>query len=344
MRVAVINSQTPFMSGRAERLADDLCEALARHGHSTELVRIPFACTPVEAVVDQMLAVRLVRLDNTDRAIALSFPSYFVPHDDKVVWLQRQFRPAYEPDGAADAGRSRTPAARNVCSAVREADRSYLGEATRLHTDSAARSDRLRRDLGLSSELLYAPLCDPDVYRCDEYGDYMLALGPIAADGPGRLAVAAIGRTGSAMRLLIIGSPGGRDDLSALRQLAREGALEDRIELIRAPIDDAERVRLLAGARAVLCIDDPDEPCGQHILAAFQSHKPAVVLQSEHAAVDLVRDGVSGRVAASSAELADAIDELAEDAGLAERYGDAGFRQLQTAEISWETVVRELTR
>jgi glycosyltransferase involved in cell wall biosynthesis len=344
MRVAVVNTQTPFEPGRTDWVADRLCEALQEHGHATDLVRIPFTQTPPEVIVDQMLAVRLIRLANVDRAVALAFPSYFLPHGDKVVWLVNQFRQAYDGWGTPPNALPHTALGRHVRSAVQAADHAYLAEATRIYAPSAADRHRLSSHLGLASEVLYPPLRDPQFYRCDAYGDYVLALGSITANNPQRLAVAAMGLTQSAARLVIAGPPESPDSLSALRQLAIERGVEDRIEFMPERIDDAERVRLIAGCRAVLCLPSPEDSCTHVVLEAFQSQKSVVTFTEPGDVLELVRDGLNGRVAASVPALAAAVDELAEDPALAQRYGDAAFRQLHSAGISWETVVRELTR
>jgi glycosyltransferase involved in cell wall biosynthesis len=344
MRIAVVDTQTLFASGPLDWLADRLCEALQQHGHPTELVRIPFCHTPPELVVDQMLAVRLMRLENVDRAIALSFPACFLPHDDKVVWLLRQFRQAYERLGAPRQELPNTALGRSVRSAVHAADRAYLAEATRIHTPSAVASRQLSHRSGLTSDVLYPPLRNPDSYRCDEYGDYLLFLGRITADAGQRVAVAAMSLAQSQARLVLAGPLDSGDDLSALRELARELGVENRVEFIPERIGDAERVALLASARAVLWLPCGEDACVQVALEAFQSHKPVIVFADAGQDVELVCDELSGRVSASVAELAAAVDVLTGDAALAKRYGDAAFHQLEDSDISWETVVRELTR
>jgi glycosyltransferase involved in cell wall biosynthesis len=344
MRVAVVNTHTPFEPGRADWVADRLCEALQDHGHATDLVRIPFSQEPPEQIVDQMLAVRLIRLSNVDRAIALGFPSYFVPHGDKVVWLLNQFRPAYDGWGEPRHELPQTALGRHVRSAVQAADHAYLADATRIYAPSAAARERLRGQLGLVSDVLYPPLRDAQPYRCDEYGDYVLALGPITANNPQRRAVAAMSVAHSAARLVIAGPPDNPDSLSALRQLAIERGVEDRVEFMPHRMGDAERVRLLAGCRAVLCLPSPEDSCAQVALEAFQSYKSVVTFSEAGEVLEFVRDGLNGRVATSVPALAAAVDELAEDPALAQRYGDAAFRQLHSSGISWETVVRELTR
>lgn len=344
MRVAVVNTHTPFEPGRADWVADRLCEALQDHGHATDLVRIPFCQEPPEQIVDQMLAVRLIRLANVDRTIALGFPSYFVPHRDKIVWLLSQFRPAYDGGGEPRHELPHTAIGRHVRSAVQAADHAYLTEATRIYAPSTAVRHRLRGQLGLASEVLYPPLRDAQLYRCDKYGDYVLALGSITADDSQRRAVAAMSVAHSAARLVIAGPPDNPDSLSALRELAIERGVEDRVEFMPHRIDNAERVRLLAGCRAVLILPSPGDSCAHVALEAFQSYKSVVAFSEGGEVLEFVRDGLNGRVAASVPALAAAVDELAQDPALAQRYGDAAFRQLHSYGISWDTVVRELTR
>src|SRR6185369_9522660 len=96
MRVAVLNNWAPFVAGGAEHLADALVRKLAEYGHEAMLVRLPFAWQPPAKVLDHMLAARCLRLPNVDRAVCLKFPAWFVPHENKVLWLVHQFRQAYD--------------------------------------------------------------------------------------------------------------------------------------------------------------------------------------------------------------------------------------------------------
>ena len=343
MRVAVVNTHTPFEPGRADWVADRLCEELTDYGHATDLIRIPFSQEPPEQIVDQMLAVRLIRLSNADRAVALGFPSYFVRHGNKVVWLLNQFRPAYDTGGESHH-LPETALGRHVRSAVQAADHAYLAEATRIYAPSAAARQRLRGQLGLVSDVLYPPLRDAQPYRCDLYGDYVLALGPLTANNPQRRAVAAMSVAHSAARLVMAGPPDNPDSLLALRQLAVERGVEHRVEFMPHPVGGAERVRLLARCRAVLCLPSPEDTCAEIALEAFQSYKSVITFSEAAEVLEFVRDGLNGRVTTSVPALAAAVDELTRDPALAQRYGDAAFREVQRFGISWETVVRELTR
>jgi hypothetical protein len=159
VKIAVVDSQTLFGSSGDTWLAARLAEALREHGHLAQLVRIPFSDAATQAVVDQMLAVRLIHLENVDRVIGLGFPAYFVAHDDKIVWMLR------DPDdlpGTARQALSDTTLGRSVRAAVLAAERAYLGEARRIYVRSSSAGERLNDYLGLPSQFLAPPLRDAD--------------------------------------------------------------------------------------------------------------------------------------------------------------------------------------
>src|SRR3712207_437451 len=96
MDIAVCGAQVPFTRGGAELHIENLCAALGAAGHRAELVRLPTAWDK-DRVFDSALAWRMVPLD-VDLVVATNFPSYFVRHSNKVVWLFHQHRGFY--DGA----------------------------------------------------------------------------------------------------------------------------------------------------------------------------------------------------------------------------------------------------
>jgi len=71
--------------------------------------RIPFRWDPPEKILESILACRLMRLPNVDRVIAFKFPAYFLPHDNKILWLVHQFRQAYDLWGTPYQGMASTP-------------------------------------------------------------------------------------------------------------------------------------------------------------------------------------------------------------------------------------------
>jgi hypothetical protein len=312
----VLEPQLPLRADDEAELAERLCEALHEHGHDVELIRIPFREERGERVVEQMLAVRLINLDNVDRAIALRFPAYLLPHRDRVVWLSRRAQ--------ASAG--------ELGASIRAAERSYLAEAARVHAVSALAARELVLDTGLAASVLYAPLRDPRAYRCERYGEWLLLSAEDGVTASVAVALAALARAPSA-RLTLVCPPASAPALSAL---AAELGVSERIDLVE-PAEERP-FALLASARAVVCVEGESELLARE---AFRSSKAVIALADCGCSGELVRDRVNGRVVDTLEELAQAFEELSQDLALAERYGNAASQESQA---SWETVVAELTR
>ena len=60
--------------------------------------------------------------------------------------------------------------------------------------------------------------------------------------------------------------------------------------------------------------------------------------------LELVRDGYNGRVVIGPEGLAEAMEQLAEDIVLAERFGEAALQTISELDISWDRVIGCLTK
>jgi glycosyltransferase involved in cell wall biosynthesis len=343
MKVAIVNNQAPFVRGGAELLADWLHDKLEQHGHQSEVVRLPFRWNPPERIVDHMLAARLVRLANVDRVVALKFPAYYVPHENKVLWLLHQFRQAYDLWGTPYQDLPDTPSGHRIREAIIAADERYLGEAKRIYTNSEIVGKRLRYFSGLRSQVLFPPLPDASVYRCEDYGDYFFLPSRITAGKRQHVAAAAMAHVASAARLVIAGQPESQEDRERLAAVIREHGLEDRVQVIDGWIEEEEKLRLLAGARGVVYLPFGEDSYGYVTLEAFHARKPVITFADSGGTLELVRDRHNGRVVQGVQELAQALDELTEDRELAERLGSAALHTIDELEISWERVIACLT-
>jgi glycosyltransferase involved in cell wall biosynthesis len=344
MRVAIVNNQAPFVRGGAELLAEWLQEKLQQHGHVAEILRIPFQWNPCERIVDHMLAARLMRLGDVDRVVAFKFPAYYVRHDNKVLWLLHQFRQAYDLWGTTHQGIPNTPVGHRVRDAVIEADSCYLPEAKRIYTNSKIVGHRLGLYNGLKSEPLYPPLLDPAPYHCEGYEDYFFFPSRINAVKRQYMAVEAMAHVSGASRLVIAGPPDTSQDLDHLMGVIHEHELEGRVEVIPTWISDEQKLSLLARSRGVIYIPLGEDSYGYVTLEAFQARKPVITLTDSGGTHELVKHAHNGFIPAETKGLAEAIDRLAEDQGLAERMGQAAFETIAELDISWDRVVRCLTK
>jgi glycosyltransferase involved in cell wall biosynthesis len=343
MKIAIVNNQAPFVRGGAELLAEWLHLKLEEYGHQAEVVRLPFQWNPAERIIDHMLAARLVRLNNVDRVVAFKFPAYYIPHDDKMLWMLHQFRQAYDLWGTPFQGIPDTSAGHKIRQAIIGADRSYLPEAKRIYTNSKIVGHRLRVYCEIESEPLYPPLLDPSPYHCDAYGDYFFYPSRINAVKRQYVAVEAMARLSCAARLIIAGPPDTPGDLVYLKSVVHEHGLEGRVEIIPRWISDEEKLRMLAGARGVIYIPLGEDSYGYVTLEAFHARKPVITLADSDGTLELIRDGQNGRVATGVHGLAAAIEELVAEDALAERWGRSAWETISELEISWDRVVRCLT-
>lgn len=344
MRIAIVNNQSPFVRGGAELLAGWLRDKLQEYGHSAEVVRIPFQWHPPENIVNHMLAARLIRIPNVDRVVAFKFPAYYVPHDNKLLWLLHQFRQAYDLWGTRHQDIPDTRVGHQIRRAIIAADNVHLPESRRIYTNSVTVGHRLRRYNGIDSEVLFPPLPRTDAYRCEEYGDFFFLPGRITAGKRQHVVAEAMVHATSSARLIIAGQPETPEDLARLTSIIREHKLEARVQVLPHWISEEDKIALFSRARGVIYIPVDEDSYGYVTLEAFHAHKPVITFADSGGTHELVIDTHNGRIVHSMHELAGAMDELATDSRLCERMGDAAFATIERLNISWDRVITCLTR
>jgi glycosyltransferase involved in cell wall biosynthesis len=332
--VVVCGAQKPFVRGGAELHQENLVRAIAEDGHRAELVRLPVAWEKGR-LFDAPLAWRLLPID-ADLVIATNFPSYYVRHPRKVVWLFHQHRGAYD---AADASWSDFGLDDDSLETQRlltEWDSRALEEAERLYTTSGVVAQRLRRFNGLTGKPLYHPPPLHRQLRPGPFGDYVFCAARLEVNKRPQLMIDSIARCESNVRLVIAG----RGELmEELRGKVDQQDLGERVEL-RGFVSDDELIDLYAGAFAVLYVP-LDEDYGYVTLQAFFAGKPVITARDSGGTLEWVEDGVTGLVTDPSPEsIAAAVTRLSDDRALAERLGAAGRESV--AELGWQPVVREL--
>jgi glycosyltransferase involved in cell wall biosynthesis len=323
------------MRGGAEQAMEGLVDALERAGHRAELVRMPTAWD-AGRIFDAALAWRLVPVD-ADLVIATNFPSYFVRHPRKVVWLFHQHRGAYDAADAAWSDLGLDDDSLETQRLLAMWDTTALEEATRLFALSGVVADRLARFNGLVAEPLYPPPPLHERLVPGEPGDTVLTVTRLERNKRPGLLVEAMAEVQRPVHAAVAGKGSAAGDLAATVERLGVGG---RVDLLGF-VDDDELVRRLAGALAVVYAP-VDEDYGFVTLQAFLAGVPVITAADsggvlewvEHEVTGLVTDGSPGGVAA-------AIDRLAADRELAHKLGGAG-RERATA-LGWDDVVARLT-
>ena len=340
-RVVVCEAQVPFVEGGAEFHARALVQHLRQHGYRTELVSVPFKWYPKEEILAHAAAWRLLDLSESngqpiDLAIGTKFPTYFVRHPNKVVWLVHQYRAAYELCGTPYADFQHTEADVGLRDTLMRLDREMLGECQRLFTIARNTASRLERFNGLTAEPLYHPPRLAEKLHAGPYGDYVLSVGRLESVKRIELAIEAIALADSAVRLVVVGDG---TDRPRLERLVEDRGVGDRVNLA-GWVDDDTLIELYAGALGVVYAPY-DEDYGYVTLEAFLARRPVITAADSGGPLEFVEDGVNGAVCAPDAgEIAGAISRLAADRHAAARLGDAGYERARL--VSWDGVVEAL--
>ena len=215
-------------------MADTLTLKLNEYGHQAVLVKLPFAWNPPAKIPEHMLACRLMRLPNVDRAIGLKFPACYVPHPNKVLWLLHQFRQAYDLWDTPYQDLPDTAEGRRIRDMVALRRRSVPSRGEERFTSFPRSSaERLKKFNGIESEVLFHPLLDTAHLRGGDFGDVRVHARPHY--GPTKrqlLAVEAMRHVRSDVRLVIAGAPESPEHAADLRRRIRRAGLENRVSLM----------------------------------------------------------------------------------------------------------------
>ncbi len=345
MRIAVYTNCVPFLRGGAEYLADALTAKLRDYGHPAVLIRIPFRWEPPEKILESMLACRLMRAPNVDRVIALKFPAYLVPHDDKVLWLLHQFRQAYDLWGTPYQSIPDTLAGRRIREVITSGDTAHLSKVRKIYTNSQVTSGRLKQFNGLESEVLYPPLLESSHLSEGPVEDFIFYPSRISGAKRQVLAVESMKYVRSPVRLVIAGPPDSPAEREAVESAILQHGLEERVELLARFISEEEKAERFRRCLGCLYIPYDEDSYGYVTLESYWCRKPVITCDDSGGTGILVKDGQSGWVAEPKPEsIGAAIDRLDADRGAARRMGEAGFELMRQLRIDWDHVIRSLTQ
>lgn len=343
MKILVVNAAAPFVWGGAEELAANLVRRLnVRSGIDAELLRLPYTWNPPERLLSEIVAHRLMRITNTDRVIALKFPAYLIPHPSKVLWVLHQFRQAYD---LLDGGQSHLDATRDaeVIEAIRRADAQAFADAHAVFCNSPVTRDRMTRYNGVTPQVLYPPLNDPELFVGGPDGGYIFAGGRVTRGKRQHLLVEAAARAGSGCRLIVAGPPEDEAYAEELRSLVERHDIGDRVTLDLRLLERAEIAVLANGARACAYIPVDEDSLGYVTMEAFASGKPVVTTRDAGGLLEMVRDEETGLVVDPDPDsLAAALRRLTSDAGLSRRMGLAAAEAWAKRSLTWDATLDRL--
>jgi len=348
MRVGVVRTQVPFVTGGAERHAAGLVSALRQYGHEACEITLPFKWYPVETLTDSILSARLTDLSESegvpiDMMIGLKFPAYLARHPNPVFWLIHQHRQAYDMWSAGTSDLLDSPDGMMARDMIQAEDRAAFARSARpLYANSQNVAGRLEKYLGLDSTPLYHPPPLAGQLTQGSFGDYLFAPGRLNPSKRVDLMLRALAKVPGPLRLVIAGVPENPAYLDELHRLAAALGIAGRVDWLGG-VDDDTMIRHYAQARAVV-FTPQDEDLGYITLEAMLSGKPVITTTDAGGPLEFISHQRDGLITAPDADaLSQAFTTLSEDIALAETMGQAGHARYHSMNISWEHVVETLT-
>lgn len=342
MRVAVTTVQAPFIRGGAEVHAEGLVRALSEHGCQVDLVTMPFRFSPPAEVLrtmDNWAAENFASFDCgvIDKVICLRFPTFYLRHPDKVVWLLHQHRSVYElfdtPYGESAADSASVELRQNI---IRR-DTEHLSQASALFANSKRVSARLKQFNGLESQPLYHPPALADRFYCGEQLPYIFAPSRLETLKRQELLIRAMAKVRSPVSAVIAGDGGTRPQLEALIE---ELSLQSRVRLV-GRISEDEMLSGYANALGVF-FGPYDEDYGYVTLEAMLSAKPVITCTDSGGPLEFVDHETGFAVEPLAEQVADAIEKLYSNQRSSKEKGQAALRRYHQLDISWNNVVNKL--
>ncbi len=348
MRIVLLTAQILFVKGGAEMHVNNLKKALEAHGHQVEIVGVPFYDNPVERTEDTIVASRLLDIEESwggkiDFAIGMKFPAYLIPHRNKVMWILHQHRAVYDLFDTEFSEVKNDIEGIRIKEIVTNADMKYIPEAKHVFANSGNVAKRLKKYNNIDAEPLYHPCPDMEKFYCDKSENYILMPSRINVTKRQLLAVQALAKTKSDIKLYIVGAsdnPAIKDKMNAI---IAEHKMEDRVKYFDY-VEQEEKFKLYANCRGVLFIPK-DEDYGYITLEGMSSSKPVITAEDSGGPLEFVETGVNGYVCKPEADsIAQAIDALADSEAKAVEMGKKAKEKIDSMNISWDNVVKELLK
>lgn len=343
MKVLIVNTSAPFVWGGAEELVLNLVKNLKARDIDAEFLRLPFRWEPSSGIPAEIARFRAMRLGKVDRVIAMKFPAYFIPCEDKTTWLIHQYRQAYDMWGSPYCNIPHDEAGFRLRSVIRRADDEHFRSAGKIFTISAEVTRRLEHYNGVESEPLRAPLNDPEIFTGGASSGYILAAGRINRAKRQLLLVDAMQYLPPSARLVIAGPPESEADELEIRERVEKLELGSRVSLDMRFLSRRELADYVNNATAVAYLPFEEDSYGYVTMEAFEAAKPVITCSDAGELLEIVRDHRTGFVTAPDPqELAGAMARLLYFKDLAREMGEHAREVWRAAGVTWEANIGKL--
>jgi glycosyltransferase involved in cell wall biosynthesis len=343
LRVLVVTSDVPLVSGGHRLIAEELARALNRESHSAEVVKTPsnrfgrqFAAYLANWLTD---VGKTGENEPVDRVISLRYPSYAVRHPRHVCWLNHRMREYYDlwPDWKRRLSRKGLVKESLRRSLIHRADRYFLTKnVTKLYAQSKTVAAGLREFGDISSEVLYPPPPERS-YRTDSYEPFVFTASRLHRLKRIDLLVQSMAKVKSKELRAVVAGTGEEEE--SLKRLASELGVAHRVDFV-GRVGEEELLSYYARCRGVFFAPFMED-YGFVTMEAFRSKKPVLTCMDSGGPAEIVSVGRSGFVLLPEPfQIARQLDVWAENPDLAARMGAMG--EADDRPVTWSACVGKL--
>jgi glycosyltransferase involved in cell wall biosynthesis len=342
MKIGIVSSAVPLISGGGRFIADWLQIQLRERGHATEIIYIPSTDNP-NTILQQMAAFRAISLSGYDRVITFRPPAHVVKHPQKVVWFIHHIRIFYDLWDSPYSPFPDTARWRAMRDQIMASDTMALTEAHRVFSNSQVVADRLARFNGISPEVLYPPVLTPERFRSGAHGDEIVCVCRLVHHKRQHLLVEAMAHTRTAVRLRLCGASLDRGYVASLREAVERHGVLGRVSIENRWITEEEKIDVLKNALASAYVPFDEDSYGYPTIEAALARRCTVTVSDAGGVPEFVIDGINGLITPPDpAALGAVFDRLHTDRTQAKRMGESAFERVATLGIEWDTVITKL--
>lgn len=342
MKIAIANTQVPFVQGGAESLAVNLKKALCDEGFVVDIITAPFKFGPPAEIHKSMEFWSNNNFSSfdagkVDQVVCLKFPTYGLEHPLKSLWLLHQHRPVYDLwDYFEKNGHTWSEEDIELKDRILGFDETHLRSIKKRFTIADNVTERLLKYCKINANTLYHPPPLLPHNRCfDPYFLYPSRVEPLKRQ---ELVIEALKFTKQDVKVIFTGTG---SNLTFLKAKALEAGVASRVTWTGyAHAEDL--IRLYSECLGVLFCP-LDEDYGYVTLEAMHARKPVVTLDDSGGPVEFVQNEVSGLVCSKDPQrLAIALDRLFADKAIAKKMGSRGKEIYDSLNLSWKKVVEKI--
>lgn len=350
MRILIVTTSYPYVSGGAEIHAQRLNFALKQAGHQVELFSLPFKDYPPQNILNTMLISRLLDVTEfaskrTDLVIGLKFPAYLIQHPNKILWVLHQYREAYELWGNDQfTTLHHKPQGHAVKNAIVNADNRAFAEAKKLFANSGNVAKRMKIYNQVSATALYHPPQHTELFYCEKSQTtppFFLFPSRITPIKRQALILDALALTKQPIHVKFVGGADNDLYMAELTLKAYTLGVANRVTWLGHVSEESKR-DLYAQALAVL-YPPYDEDFGYVTLEAMLSSKAVLTCADSGGPLEFVLDNQTGLIAQPTAQdIARCMDILWANFTWAKMMGQQGREHFWQMNISWESTLQTL--